>query len=282
MKITKYLYPATFGLVALLSACTPDESSSNGLSSGQLDASFTSTPVEGSANRIRVNGSTAGLTHSWNGVRGTDSKVFFFPLAGDYDVTHTICGKGGTDCVTTTQTINVATDDPIAYNRIEGGTFDTAQDIAHWTTFPASVNGAQWTFANGKATFTGTQNWALQNLYQTIQVEAGHDYMFDMTVSGQGADQMYLEWYAGFNAPVAGSDYNEGGTILSLNTWAGCATAPFSGQLSQVGCGDSNWHGVRHFDQSGTVYILIRTASGVASSNPFSVTIDNVEVRAIN
>lgn len=281
MKIDKYIVPVAFGISAMLFSCSPDEVNSNGLTNGELDASFTVTPVNGSVNRLLLNGSTDGLTHSWNNVRGVDSKEVFFPLAGDYEVTHTICGKGGADCVSATQTINVPSDDPIAFNRIEGGSFDTAEDIAQWTTFPASVNGAGWVFENGKATFTGTQNWALQNLYQTIEVEAGHTYMFDMTVSGQGSDQTYLEWYAGYNPPVAGVDYNEGGQILALNTWAGCATSPFQGQLSEVGCGDT-LHGLKTFDQTGTVYVLVRTASGVASSTPFSITIDNVEVRAIN
>jgi len=280
MEIKKYLFPAVFGLTALFAGCSPEESDSNGLTNDELDASFTVTPMNGSTNRLLLNGNTTATTHAWNGARGTDAKVVFFPLAGDYEVSHTVCGKGGVDCVTATQSINVPSDDPSAFNRIEGGTFETAEDLAHWTTFPANVNGAVWSFNNGTATFNGSQNWAVQNLYTTIEVEPG-DYLFDMHVSGQGSDQTYLEWYAGYNAPVAGQDYTEGGQILALNTWSGCATTPFSGQLSEVGCGNT-MNGVRHFSQAGTVYILIRTASGVGTSNPFSVTIDNVEVRRIN
>lgn len=284
MKIRNYICPSVFVLAAaLFTSCSPDEAGNgNGLTNTQeLDASFTVTPVGGSSNRVLLTAATGGLTHSWNNVRGVDSKEMFYPLAGNYDVTHTVCGKGGTDCVSTTQTINVPADDPIAFNRIEGGGFDSAEDIAKWTRFPASVNGAQWVFENGKATFTGTQNWAIQNLYQTIEVEAGHDYVFDMHVSGQGSNETYFEWYAGFNPPVAGSDYNEGGQILALNTWAGCATAPFNGMLSDVGCG-TTLNGVKRFTQSGTVYILVRTASGQSSNSPFSITIDDVSVRAIN
>ena len=284
MKMRNYIYTSVFALAAVLfTSCSPEESGNgNGLESTQtLDAAFTVTPVEGSSNRFVLSGSTSGLTHSWNGVRGTDRKVLFFPIAGTFTVTHTICGIGGTDCVTATQSITVASDDPIAFNRIEGGSFDTAEDIAKWTVLPTSINGAQWVFANGKATFTGSQDWAIQNLYQTIEVEAGHDYVFDMHVSGQGSDQTYLEWYAGYNPPVAGSDYNEGGQILALNTWSGCATSPFSGMLSEVGCG-TTLNGVKRFPTSGTVYVVLRTASGVASSSPFSVTIDDVSVRAIN
>jgi len=283
MKIRNYIFPSAFLMAALFTACTPDESGSgNGLTNSEaLDASFTVTPVDGSSNRVLLNASTKGITHSWNNVRGVDSKVMFYPLAGNYNVTHTICGKGGIDCVTTTQTIAVPSDDPIAFNRIEGGGFDSADDISKWTVFPATVNGAKWVFADGKATFNGSQDWAIQNLYQTIEVEAGHDYVFDMHVSGQGSADTYFEWYAGYNPPVAGSDYNEGGQILALNTWAGCATAPFSGMLSDVGCG-TTLNGQKHFTKSGTVYVLVRTASGKGGSSPFSITIDNVSVRAIN
>lgn len=281
MKIKNYIFPAALAFMALLSGCTPDESGSgNGLDAGTLDASFTAEPTAESPNTIRVQGSTAGMTHWWNGVRGTDAKEFFYPLAGTYEVSHKICGIGGEGCVETTQTVTVANDDPSAYNRIEGAGFETAEDIAKWTTFPANVNGAEWVFENGKATFHGSQNWAIQNLYQTIEVEPG-DYMFDMTVSGQGSNETYMEWYAGYNAPVAGSDYTEGGQILALNTWAGCATSPFEGQLSVVGCGDT-LHGIKHFATAGTVYVVLRTASGQSGANPFSITIDNVEVRRIN
>ena len=189
MKIRNYIYPSVFALAAVLfTGCSPEDSGNgNGLESTKaLDAAFTVTPVEGSSNRFVVKGSTSGLTHSWNGARGTDTKELFFPLAGTYSVSHTICGIGGADCVTTTQSITVATDDPIAFNRIEGGEFETADDIAQWTLFPANVSGASWTFANGTATTTGTQSWAHQNIYQTFEVEAGKDYMFDVHVSGAG------------------------------------------------------------------------------------------------
>ena len=282
MKIRNYIYPSVFALAAVLfTSCSPDESGNgNGIVNTQtLDASFTITPVPGSSNRFIVSGSTSGLTHSWNGLRGTDSKELFFPLAGTYNVSHTICGIGGEDCVTATQPITVASDDPIAFNRIDGGEFETAEDIAQWTLFPASVSGASWTFANGTATTTGTQSWAHQNIYQTFEVEAGHDYMFDLHVSGAGGvNNFYFEVYAGFNPPVAGSDYNEGGKILALSTWnsANCGLNPFNGMLSDIGCEGSK---IKRFDRSGTVYLVMRTGS---EFTPFSVTIDNVSVRAIN
>jgi len=282
MKINKILYPATFGLVGLLAACTPNEDESNGLTNSQpLDATFTVTPVDGSTNRLRLNGTTDGVKHRWDNVEGSDAKVVFYPLAGQYEVSHTVCGKGGVDCVTATQTIDVPSDDPIAFNRIEGGSFDTPADIAKWTILPMSSD-AHWTFADGKATLTsGPTGWAQEGLYQAIQVEAGHTYRFDMTVSGPGWTDSVFELYADFQQPVPNSgDYNAGGKILALNTWAGCGNAAFSGQFFTLSCDATpTLRGYKKFNQTGTVYVLVR--GGGANGN-FNITIDNFEVRAID
>lgn len=278
---------------SIFGSCTPnDDVSGNGIVAPELDGSFTITPVAGQPNRFTL---TATATtpdvykHLWNigqgPFYGDATEEIFLPDAGDYTITHGSVSYIGGATFTTSQELNVATPDPIAGNLILGGKFETPEDVAQWTTFPATVSGSVWTFANGEATMTGSTAWNHQNLYQAIQVEAGHTYKFDMRVKGLGNTMdTYMEWYAGYNPPVAGSDYNEGGQILALNTWAGCAIGPFEGQLSVVGCNEgSTSGGLKVFPTSGTVYVVLRSASGQASpSNPYSITIDNVEVRRID
>ncbi|RZJ65542.1 MAG: hypothetical protein EOO50_13425 [Flavobacterium sp.] len=285
MKINK------IGAVALVMAgmfwsCSPnDDSTGNGTTPQELDASFTVTPV--SANRFTVtamsNANT--ITHKWDSgtgsVKGQPTKEIFLPDVGTYTITHTVTGVGGV-AYSSSQTVEVTVADPVAGNIIRGGKFETAEDIAEWQVFPETIAGSAWTFANGEATMTGSVNWNHQHLYQAIQVEAGKTYKFDMKVKGLGNTmETYMEWYAGYNPPVS-NDYNEGGQILALNTWAGCAIGPFEGQLSVVGCGGDTSLGLKTFPTSGTVYVVLRSASGQASNTPFSVTIDNVEVRRID
>lgn len=282
-------YAAAFAIATLFWSCSPDETGNgNGITPTELDGSFTIAPIDGSPNRFLLTATTneGVLKHQWNigqgNFYGGQTQEIFLPDAGTYTITHGSVGYIGGVAYSTSQELVVETPDPIAGNLILGGKFETPEDISHWVTFPANVNGSAWTFANGEATMTGSQNWNHQNLYQTIEVEAGHTYKFDMKVKGLGNTmETYMEWYAGYNPPVQGSDYNEGGQILALNTWAGCAIGPFEGQLSVVGCGDT-LQGLKTFPTSGTVYVVLRSASGQASNTPFSITIDNVEVRRID
>ncbi|RYZ88472.1 MAG: hypothetical protein EOP06_10895 [Proteobacteria bacterium] len=279
---------SSLALASLLWSCSPnDDNAGNGIVAKDMDASFTITPI--SANRFTVTASNNANTivHKWDSgtgaERGGQTREIFLPDVGSYTVTHTSVGIGG-ESVTSTQTIDVTVADPVAGNLIRGGKFETPEDIAQWMRVPEVVNGSAWVFANGEATMTGSANWAHQHLYQAIEVEAGKTYKFDMKVKGLGNTmETYMEWYAGYNPPVVGAEYNEGGQILALNTWDGCAIGPFEGQLSSVGCNDgATSGGLKVFPTSGTVYVVLRSASGQASATPFSITIDNVEVRRID
>ncbi|RZJ70312.1 hypothetical protein [Flavobacterium sp.] len=291
MKIKVLAYAALSALAVSFSACTPnDDAGGNGVVSPELDASFTIAPINGNPNRflLQATGDNANtIGHYWNtgsGNGGTGlktSKEIFLPDAGTYTISHTKVGIGGAQ-FTTSQELVVLTSDPVAGNLIRGGKFETPEDIAEWQLFPQTIAGSAWTFANGEATMTGSINWNHQHLYQAVQVEAGKTYKFDMKVKGLGNTmETYMEWYAGYNPPT-GNDYNEGGQILALNTWAGCAIGPFEGLLSEVGCGGDTSLGKKVFPTSGTVYVVLRSASGQASNTPFSITIDNVEMRRID
>ena len=289
MKIRNIAYMALVGMSAAFSSCTPnDDVGGNGTVPQELDASFTMTPVPGQTNRftLQANETEGVKLHTWDIGLGPfvapATTEVLIPDAGSYTITHTAVSPIGGNGFSSSQDITLTTNDPIAGNLIRGGKFETAEDIAQWMTFPQSIPGSNWSFANGEATMTGSINWAHQHLYQAIQVEAGHTYKFDMKVKGLGNTMdTYMEWYAGYNPPT-GNDYNEGGQILALNTWAGCAIGPFEGQLSAVGCGGDTSEGLKTFPTSGTVYVVLRSASGFASATPFSITIDNVEVRRID
>lgn len=265
-------------VAACFVSCQPDEEESNGIVNETVDASFTVTQID--ANHFKLEATAVnGVSNYWDygtgAISGGDSKTIFLPDAGTYTVTHTICGIGG-ECISTTETIVVDTPDPVAGNLILGGKFENAEDIAQWTVLPMSSD-AHWAFANGTATLTsGPTGWAQEALYQEIQVEAGHEYKFDMKVSGPGWTDSVFELYADYQQPVPNSgDYSAGGKVLSLNTWAGCGNSSFDGQLFNLSC-DSQWYGVKTFATSGTVYVLVR--GGGANGN-FNITIDNVEVR---
>lgn len=288
----KVLFSKIFAAVAITTmfwSCSPDDDSAgNGIIAPELDSSFTIAPVNGSPNRFLLTATNPEnvFKHAWNVGQGVFyggvTQEIFLPDAGTYTISHGSVSYIGGTTFTSSQDLTVETSDPVSGNLIRGGTFETAEDIAEWQVFPQTVDGSVWTFDNGEATMTGSVNWNHQHLYQAIQVEAGHTYKFDMKVKGLGNTMdTYMEWYAGYNPPT-GPDYNEGGQILALNTWAGCAIGPFDGQLSVVGCGGDTSEGLKVFPTSGTVYVVLRSASGFASATPFSVTIDNVEVRRID
>lgn len=293
MKTKLYAAITVIGLLFSATGCTPDDDNAgNGIEPGQMDASFTITPKDGSANRFILTASSneGTLAHFWNtgtgDASGSASHEIFLPDAGTYEITHTSAGIGGAT-VSTTQTLNVLTSDPNAGNIILGGKFETADDIAKWTTYTVNGEGnANWTFANGVATTTTTAAWAQKGLYQAIQVQAGKTYRFDMKVKGQGGfNNAFFELYADYATPVPNTDYTAGGKVLQINTWAGCGMNPFEGQLFNLSCGGSSdtSQGLKTFANSGTVYVVMRGGTEFATpGNPYSVTIDNVEVRRVN
>jgi hypothetical protein len=187
---------------------------------------------------------------------GKMSETIFLPDAGTYTVVHSAIGRGGI-VNTATQEIVVATPDPVAGNILKGGKLVDSDDWSQWTIANPSSS-ASIVFGSGSATLTAS-GWAGNGLYQAVEVVAGKKYVIDMiTSSTTGCSNTWFEVYCGYSAPIQGTDYSEGGKLRALSTWDCCATAPFSGKISVVGCKPENNLGIFTATKTGTAYLVIR------------------------
>lgn len=260
-------------------SCQPDEfGDGNGLSEAPA-AAFTVTPIDGQINKYLLKAETEGvLGVKWDLGDGGGSSAgdaidtVFYPDAGTYTIKLTAIGRGGLTTDASNE-VNVLTSDPNAGNLVLGGKMETGDDTK-WQ-FVTYTPGVSASIVDGKMVFSGG-SWGQAGIYQTIQVEGGKKYKVDMNVSGSGATETWFEVYVGKATPVPGSDYNDGGKRLALNTWAGCAKTPFNGKLSAISC-DGKDGGVFSFPESGTAYLFIR--GGGANLGTTGISIDNVELR---
>jgi hypothetical protein len=280
--LNRYIY-LMLSIITLssLGSCQSEDITDNGLSDANVDASFTVTAVEGSANKFTLTAQTKGVLGSkWDlgdgvGISfGKMTQTIFLPDAGTYTITHSAIGRGGI-VNTATKQIVVATPDPVAGNILKGGKLTNTDDWSKWTvTTPASS--ASIIFASGSATLLAS-GWAGNGIYQAINVVAGKKYVIDMvTSSTTGCSNTWLEVYCGYAAPVTGTDYSEGGKLRALSTWDGCATSPFSGKISAVGCTAANNKGIFTATQTGTAYLVIR---GGGEDMKAGIKIQNIEMR---
>ena len=272
--------------VLVLFSCSKPSVNDNGTTEANLNAEFTITPVAGSANRFDIAASDSSyILSKWDigdgggAVIDNHRKQIFLPDAGAYTITHYAVGRGGKS-FSASKPLNIATSDPAAGNLVQGGKFETAADDAKWTRHTISTPAVAWTMANGKLTATGG-SWGHSAIYQAITVQANKDYRFGMVVSGSGATDVWFEVYFGTVAPTAGSDYNNGGIQIALNTWAGCGNAAFNGNINKIGCEGAlvGKDGKVRFATSGTIYLFIKT--GGANLGTSGISIDNVELRGI-
>lgn len=263
-----------------LTSCDDEVGAGNGLAAASVDASFTVTPVAGVVNTYVLTGGSAGVIASrWNTgdgqFQGKNTQTIVLPDAGTYTVTHTAIGAGGTTG-TATQTITVATSDPVRGNLVKGGSFKTAEDQANWKKVVYGAGG-NWTYSDKGATVAGGH----AGIYQAIDVIKDKEYTIDMVVTGGASTDMWFEVYAGKADPaVTSGDYGDGGVVMGLNTWAGCGKTAVSGKLSAIGCvknakldAVSN---VVKFDITGKIYLMIRSGGGIAAGG---ITIKSVELR---
>lgn len=269
----------TMMMIVMVTGCFPDEFESNGLTETSLDATFTITPDGSSANRFTLHANAANyITSKWDlgdgspAFMGGPQEEIFLPDAGSYTVTHYAVGRGGFQ-ESESLPLVVATSDLNAGNLVLGGKMSEGDDT-NWefVSYSAGVNVAM---VDGKMVWTGG-GWGQAGIYQAIEVEGGKKYRVDMLVSGSGATNTWFEVYVGQATPVPGSDYNDGGKRLALNTWTGCGTSAFNGKLSVLSCDGTN-KGVFTFEESGTAYLFIR--GGGENLGTSGISIDNVELR---
>ncbi len=283
INLTKVFTMAVCALTVgiFYTACSPEDAGvDNGLTSPDLAASFTITPVTGKVNTYVLKAEENGaLAFKWNkgGTNASIGKAIdtaYFPDAGTYTVTLVAVGKGGVEKSASKQ-VTVATSDPVAGNLLLGAKMQ-AGDAQYWTPITYSA-GVSFAISNGKMVATGG-NGGYAGVYQAVQVEGGKKYKVDMTISGSGATDTWFEVYVGKAVPVQGSDYNDGGTRIALNTWAGCGKTAFNGKLSDITCSGSG--NVVTFPTSGTAYLVIR--GGGANLGITGIAFTDVEFRGTN
>ena len=268
-----------FAACCWMVSCTPAKGPS-GL--GPLPtASFTVTPVSGAVNLYALAAtSQGGFEYYWNQGTGTGSvagalnDTVYYNKAGTYKVTLLVVGKGGYD--TAVQSISVAADDP-GINILLGSDLTTA-DASDWTAL--NTGGAQTTFtftSGGLNISNGTNSSTNGAVYQAVQVKAGTPYTFNAVLSGAGATNTWIEFYLGMTVPTQGSDYTDN-KYNSMNTWAGCGIATFSGSINDIGCSGTGQGqgGAITFAKSGTVYVVIKAGSSGGTVGTGGVTVSSI------
>ena len=195
--------------------------------------------------------------------------VIQFPTSG---TVYLVIRGGGADLGSTGISIDNVELNPIEMpNLVQGGKFDVGNE-SNWTALNISP-GVTVSFTDGKAVWKGS-GWGHAGIYQAIQVEANKKYQLAMNASGSGASDTWFQVYVGKAVPQQGQDYNEGGSLLGLNTWSGCGKTSFDGPLTSLSCDGSG--GIVQFPTSGTVYLVIR--GGGDNLGTTGISIDNVEL----
>jgi hypothetical protein len=274
-----FLGALTIGMYA---ACKPDQfEKGNGLTADDLNPAFSITPLTGSANKfiLQAQEGPGLLGGKWDLGDGAGSNAgklrdtVFIPDAGKYTITFTAIGKGGIS-KTSSQDLTVATSDAEAGNLVKGAAMQAGDD-AQWTHL-AIMPGVTFAIENGKMVAKGG-NGGHAGIYQAIDVVANKKYSVDMTVSGSGATDTWFEVYADSKAPVSGQDYSSENKLISLNTWAGCGNATFSGLLSKISC--SGKGNTITFPTTGKIYLVIK--SGGANLGLTGISFTKVQFRGV-
>lgn len=257
-----------------LSACRQE----NDYSLGPLPvASFTATPLSSNPNKVVVTSTTKGAFEwLWNFGNNTSSRketdTVIYDKKGTYQIMLYAFGQGGYDSAA--QSITIASDIQ-GLNLVKGGDMS---DPSAWSVLNTGGEQTTVTFTDSSAVFTTSGN-SNGGIYQAIQVEAGAQYKFSANVQGSGATNTWFEVYFGTTVPADGSDYTDN-KFVSLNTWAGCGTGPFNGDIADIGCSGSGTDagGIITFSTSGTVYLVIKAGSAGGGFGSDGITLDNVSL----
>lgn len=279
--ITKYINKSLLlgSAVFFMASCAPDSvGEGNGLAQDAVDGNFTVTKT--AENRYKLTRNTNNfITSKWNiddeGFNiGKNEENIFLPDKGVYVIEHQAIGKGGVIAGTGKQTITVPADDPVSGNIIQGGRFDTSDEISKWGIHTISPSGAQWVFANGKATIVASGG-NQQAIYQAVNVVAGQKYAIDMVASSDTAlEDTWFEVYMLNSLPASGQDVS--GTVYrNINTWDGCGKSSFKGRVSTIGCNADKNKGIYTATTTGTVYLVIKCGGKTVNS----LSLDKIELR---
>lgn len=233
-----------------------------------------------------TNSSLYATSYEWDFGDGAGTSTdkdpsYTFADGGEYAVTLTVSGEGGTN----NHTENITVVNPEAPNHIENGTFD---DESAWTIIQHNGNTTGTvSIAEGVAVFNeGIQlaDWVNDphvGINQAVTVEAG-DYQLNLDITTNGISDVWFEVWVGTSEPVAGNDYNadNGATkVLSFNSWdCGEANNTYSGPMAAVSCQDTD--GSITLDADGIYYIVIKT--GGLNFSIDGIVIDNVTMQKLN
>lgn len=238
---------------------------------------FTVTPLTSNPNKIVVQSTTPGaFMWLWDFGNGSTARgetdTVLYTKKGDYDISLTAFGQGGSAAAT--QKVSIA-DDVKGLDLVKGGDMTDASD---WTVLNTGGTQTTITFSDAGTVFTNADN-SNGGIYQAIQVEAGAQYKFSANVAGSGATNTWFEVYFGTTAPAQGSDYSDN-KFVSMNTWSGCGSGPFNGDIAAIGCDGSGTgaNGMITFNDSGTVYLVIKAGSAGGSLGAGGITLTNVSV----
>ncbi|MCJ8154339.1 hypothetical protein MKJ01_11265 [Chryseobacterium sp. SSA4.19] len=280
--ITKYINKTLVLSSAILffASCSQESTDEgNGLIQPSVDAAFTVTKT--AENKYHLKRTYNNFINSqWNidgdgFVNGKNEIDIFLPDAGTYILEHNAVGIGGQIGGTAKHTVIVPNSDPIAGNILQGGRFDTPEEVAKWSIHTISPTMAQWVFANKSATIVASEG-KQQAIYTTFNVEDGKKYAIDLVASSKTAlEDTWFEVYVLNSMPVPGNDIS--GTVYrNINTWDGCGKSAFGGKVSAVGCGSKNT-GIYTATATGTVYLAIKCGGKTVKG----LTVDKVEVRGV-
>lgn len=266
-----------FFLVVLLAGCRPDNGGSLG---SKPKAAFTVTAVSGVANTFAAaSTSTNGFAWYWDPgdgshlAAGQANDTFYYGQKGNYRLTLVVTGQGGYD--SSSQIVQVAQDDT-GRSVIQNGYLVSSDG---WTVLNTGGTQTAFDFSSGGVVLTssGNSNGAI---YQAVQVKGGQRYTFSATVAGSGASNTWLEFYLGTSAPAQGSDYGDN-KVYSLNTWAGCGTSPFNGNIVSLGCsGSGPATGAFTWSSDQTIYVVIKGGSSGGSMGSGGITVSDIRLAA--
>ena len=285
MKRIEIIYIGLFVMLTSLGvvSCTQETyDDQEPVTEQMLDATFTVEEISANKYQITTNSNEYVISNYWDlgagFAIGSNSFELFLPDAGEYEIKHKVYGAGGIFSGEALDMVNVETSDPIAGNLVIGGKFASDDDIAQWTIGGTGAGNGTWNFSEGNANLTAP-GWGGNGIYQAIEVVEGRSYQIDMYISSTtGCSDSWFEVFCGYSDPATVSDdYNEGGSLLKINTWEGSGTAPFAGKFTSEGS-STDTHGVFTATASGTVYLVIRGGGGDMKEG---ISIDNVEFRSV-